>query len=351
MSRWRPAILAAVILAVSLAHYLTPTGEHGSHALHAFYRWFYHLPIILAAFWYGIRGGMAACGAVTGLYLPHVLFQWHGGSADQWLEIVLYNLVGIVTGVLSQRQRNSFAALKEKTQVLVETEEQLRAADRLAALGQLSAGLAHEVKTPLASIRGAAEILGSGTAKDVEQKEFSEILLREVDRLNRVVIRFLDFARPTEDESRDADLGSAVDEILNLVRLEAAREKVEVETDLADGLPRVKVDPEQLKQVILNLVMNALQAMENGGTLEVTTKLASGKVQLTVADTGEGIPDEIRDRVLDPFYTTRPRGTGLGLSIVQKILLNHGAELDLRRREPGGTMAVVTFQAGEVANG
>jgi signal transduction histidine kinase len=103
--------------------------------------------------------------------------------------------------------------------------------------------------------------------------------------------------------------------------------------------------------VILNLVMNALQAMENGGTLEVTTKLASGKVQLTVADTGEGIPDEIRDRVLDPFYTTRPRGTGLGLSIVQKILLNHGAELDLRRREPGGTMAVVTFQAGEVANG
>jgi signal transduction histidine kinase len=351
VSRWRPAILATVILAVSLAHYLTPTGEHGSHALHAFYRSFFHLPIILAAFWFGIRGGVAACGAVTGLYLPHVIFQWHGGSADQWLEIVLYVVVGAVTGLLSQRQKDSYAALLQKTRILLETEEQLRFADRMAALGELSANLAHEIKTPLASIRGAAEILGSGSSGDKEREEFSGILVREADRLNRVLMRFLDFARPKGADRPEADLAAAVTEILDLVRVEAERGKVTVVVSLAEGLPPVPVDPEQLRQVVLNLVMNALQAMGNGGTLEVKTETAGGEIRLTVADTGAGIPPGIRDRVFDPFFTTRPRGTGLGLSIVQKILVNHGAELELTGRESGGTLAVATFPVPEVTRG
>ena len=343
--RWRVVILSSVILAVSFAHYLTPTHAHGYHA---FYRWFYHLPIILAAFWFGLRGGLAAAGAVTGLYLPHVIFQWNGGHPDQWMEIVLYILVGIVTGVLSQMQRDSFDALSRKARVLLETEEQLRIADRMAALGDLSAGLAHEIKTPLASIRGAAEILAAEESGPSEREEFSAILIREVDRLNRVVVRFLDFARPGEAGPEAADLRAAAEEILDLVRVESERRGVEIRSGLAPDLPSVRVDSEQLRQVILNLVMNALQAMEGGGTLDVTAHPVGRSVVLAVSDTGEGISESVRARIFDPFFTTRAKGTGLGLSIVMKIASNHGAEIAIRDREGGGTVFEVRFPAEEV---
>lgn len=352
----RPAALVAAVVGVSLMHYLTPTT---SHAWHALYRWFYHLPIILAAMWYGLTGGVGLAVLVTFLYVPHVLLHWHGGMPEQWLEIALYNIVGWVTGFLSQRQKEqrdryrlaateldrAYAELKERARVLVETEEQLRLADRLAALGQLSAGLAHEIKTPLASIRGASEIL-AGSDDPAERGEFSGILMKEVDRLNRVVARFLDFARPKPAERAVADLAEAVEEVRTLVRLEAERRHVETVLAMDSDLPRIAIDPEQLRQVVLNLVMNALQAMEEGGRLEICAK-GEGRgegVTLLVRDTGPGIPHELRSRVFDPFFTTRTRGTGLGLSIVKKILMNHEASIEIRDAEGGGTAIEVRFR-------
>jgi signal transduction histidine kinase len=280
---------------------------------------------------------------------------------EQWLEIVLYNVVGWVTGLLSQRQKDerdryrraaeeldrAYAELKDRARILVETEEQLRLADRLSALGQLSAGLAHEIKTPLASIRGAAEILAR-TDDSAEREEFSSILEKEVDRLNQVVVRFLDFARPRGEGSAAADLAEAVDEVLRLVRLEGERRGVAFECGPFPKLPRVAIDPEQLRQVILNLVMNALQAMDSGGRLIVRARPEEDGVRLVVADTGPGIAPELRARIFEPFYTTRARGTGLGLSIVKKILMNHGATIDLSDREGGGTEIEMAFpRAGE----
>jgi len=343
-----------VVTAVSLSHYLTPVGGHEGHdyhAHHAILRWFSHIPIILAGFWFGVKGGLFCSLVVTALYVPHVLFQWGGGTMEQWLEIVLYNILGGVTGLLSDGQKRdrdrhkeaaeeldrAYAKLKDQTRVILKTEEQLRQADRLSALGELSAGLAHEVKTPLASIRGAVEILCGPSVNEEEREEFSQILIREADRLNRVVTQFLDFARPKGDGVPEAELNAAVDEILQLVRLEAERRNVTVERSLGEGLPCVLIDPEQLRQVVLNLVVNALQAMEAGGILTLSTTLDGDLARLTVTDTGDGIPEDLRIRIFEPFVTGRSDGTGLGLSIVKRILENHGATISVRARADGGT--------------
>ncbi len=356
----RIALLVVIVLMVSAAHYVTPTGRP---ELHALYRWFYHLPIILGAFWFGLRGGVGLSLLVSLMYLPHLFLHWHGGHSEQWFELALYNIVGWVTGGLSQRlmaERDryrraaekldkAYADLKERTRVLLETEEQLRRADRLSALGELSAGLAHEVKTPLASIRGTAEIL-AGAATPEEREEFSGILLTEVDRLNRVVMDFLDFARPQGVRESRADLNQAAREVLRLVAREAEQHGVVLEEELGGDLPEVAVDPEQLRQVILNLAVNAIQAQPEGGRIRVRTVRGGEEVVLTVADAGPGIPAELTERIFEPFFTTREQGTGLGLSIVKKILANHGASIMIVGESGQGTTVTVRLAVAEQMN-
>ncbi|MHC4469525.1 MAG: two-component system sensor histidine kinase NtrB [Planctomycetota bacterium] len=235
--------------------------------------------------------------------------------------------------------------------MLLKTEEQLRQADRLSALGQLTAGLAHEVKTPLASIRGAVEILCGDSVNGQEREEFSQILLREADRLNKVVNQFLEFARPKGEAVPESDLNEAVEEVFQLVRVEGERREVELRRTLSNHLPPVVIDPEQLRQVILNLVINALQAMDSGGTLEVRTLRDGESVRLLVTDTGHGIPEDLRGRIFDPFVTGRTNGTGLGLSVVRRILENHGAGIDIRSRREDGTEIEVTLPTEESEDG
>lgn len=368
--RLRLPVLVAVVVGVSLAHYLTPVGDHVDHAYHAdhaLYQWFFHLPIILAGFWFGFRGGTGFGALVTVLYVPHVLVQWHGGTPEQWLEIALYNIVGWVVGILAEGQKahaekyrkaahaldDAYLQLKDRTAVLLETEEHLRRADRLTALGQLSAGLAHEIKTPLSSIRGAADILSAGTLEDGEHGEFLGILIRETDRLNRVVGRFLDFARPAQERRESASVASEVEAVFDLLRVEVRRQGVELRSDLPGDLPPVAIDGEQLRQVVLNLVMNGIQAMEGAGAVTVTTRTtAAGRIEMEVRDTGPGIPPELLPHVFDPFVTGRRNGTGLGLSIVHRILANHGAEIRIDSDPPYGTGMIVDLPvAPEVARG
>jgi signal transduction histidine kinase len=357
--RVRLAILLVVILAVTGAHYLTPTAQHGLHAL---YRWFYYLPIILGAFWFGLRGGAGLAAFVTAVYLPHVFLQWGGGGAIHWLEIALYHVVGWVTGGLAQQLRGerdrfrraaedlerAYGDLKESTRQLLETEQQLRHADRLAVLGELSAGLAHEIRTPLASIRGAAEIL-SGAPEESDRVEFAGILVKEVERLNRVVTGFLEFSRPSSGGRGQADLAAAVAETLRLLRLQADRTGVRLTEILPDGIGTVAMDEEPLKQVVVNLVMNAVQASARGGEVRIRAETVGDSVSLSVEDDGVGISAADADRVFEPFVTTRPDGTGLGLSVVRKILDRHGGSIRLEAGGGGGTTARVLLPRTEDA--
>ena len=220
------------------------------------------------------------------------------------------------------------------------TEVRLRQADRLATAGQLAAGLAHEVRNPLAAISGCIELIKEeGTVRP----QLLDIVLREADRLKLVTGQFLDFAKPTPALQKRCNLGALVAEAASLLEksCDSARPVTfsiqrETEEIMAAG------DPDQLKQVLWNLGLNAIQAMQMGGRLSFAvrregTKNGHGWVAIELTDTGRGIPPEEVERIFDPFYTTRRGGTGLGLTITQKIIDNLGGRIEVISREGGGS--------------
>jgi signal transduction histidine kinase len=338
----RLAIIAGLLLLVTALHYMTTTQKANAHDI---YRRLYYVPIILGGVWFALRGGIATSLLASLLYMPHVLIHWqHQPSIalEQYLEIVLYNVIGCLTGFLTQRERQqklryqnaaetleaSYLKLREQADQIIEIEEQLRRADRLSALGELSAGMAHEIRNPLGSIKGTAEILRDGVSADDPKLEFAEILIREVDRLNGVLEDFLRFARPTPVEYGRFSLRSVVADVLDLTRQQAIRSHVEVRLAL-DEDRNVPGQGEQIKQALLNLTLNALQAMPDGGLLEVSTRNLPQEVQIKISDNGPGVAPEDRQRIFNPFVTTRESGTGLGLAITQRIVHGHDGHIIL----------------------
>ena len=282
---WKIIVLAVSIIIISLSHYVTGT-EHKYHGLHEIYRRLYYIPIILSAFWFGIKGGIF-CAIVVSFFLSASRYFSVGcnfltDDIPRTLEIVLYYIIGFVTGFLSQKQMDatkslkktieerdeSYDKLKQQAEVLVQTEEQLRRADRLSALGKLSAGIAHEVRNPLASIKGTAEILSDKFKLGDKEYEFVEILIKEVNRLDTVVADFLDFAKPKPPELKSSKINDIILSVLKLTEHQITRAKIDLKTKLEDSLPSVYVDPEQIKQVFLNLIINTVEAMPEGGVLE-----------------------------------------------------------------------------------
>ena len=212
--------------------------------------------------------------------------------------------------------------------------QQMKERDRLAALGEMSAGLAHEIRNPLAAIKGAVQYLDPSKLP-AEDREFVQIMIEEVNRLNGVVTQFLDYSRPLKPSLAPTAVNDVVQKTFRLLE-SLAPPNVAVELDLADWVPRVQADAEQLKQVFLNLALNAFQAMPGGGRLRVSTRVARDElafwregsrradvVEIRFRDTGPGIPEDARESIFVPFYTTKEKGTGLGLAICQRIVKAH----------------------------
>ncbi len=219
--------------------------------------------------------------------------------------------------------------------------QQMKEKDRLAALGEMSAGLAHEIRNPLAAIKGAVQYLDPQKLPP-EDREFLEIMIEEVNRLNGVVTQFLDYSRPLKTSMAPSSVNEVVEKTFKLLQAEVPP-NVAVELELADWLPRVQADAEQLKQVFLNLALNAFQAMPGGGRLHVSTRVARDElafwregsrradvVEIRFRDTGPGIPDDARESIFVPFYTTKEKGTGLGLAICQRIVKAHQGSIVVR---------------------
>jgi signal transduction histidine kinase len=220
--------------------------------------------------------------------------------------------------------------------------ERMKERDRLAALGQMAAGLAHEIRNPLGSIKGAAQFLQPSSGQTSEStKEFLDIIVEEVNRLNKIVSQFLDYARPYRGEQRPLEVNEVVKKTLHLLAKEQGS-NVEIVTSFAEGLPPVRADAEQLLQVFLNLSLNALQAMPQGGRLLLSTSLrratrrgaAAAFLEVRFRDTGVGIPPGDLRNLFIPFFTTKEKGTGLGLPISQRIIENHGGTIEIRS-QPG----------------
>ncbi len=347
----RTYILAGLLAVISVVHYLAGGVQAG--ILHGLLGHLYIVPIILGAYWYGIKGGVSVSILSAVLFSPHLFLHWRDPFLDvyNYVELFLFFLIGGVTGVLSQMERNqrtryeealrrldeSHRKLREQTDILFQTEEQLRRADRLSALGELSAGMAHEIRNPLGSIRGAVEILKDDYSPDEAKYEFIGILLKETDRLNRIVQEFLSFARPKLPEFQQADVNEAVESVLTLTAQEARKTGIAVEKRLDPSIGKRSVDAGMLKQAFLNLILNAIQAMPKGGTLTVESGLQDSRIVVKVSDTGAGIPEENRKKLFSPFFTTKKNGTGLGLAITYRIIENHRGSIDVTSQPGKGT--------------
>jgi signal transduction histidine kinase len=351
----RISLLSLFIAAVSLLHYLTPLSLH---YLHDIFQRLYYLPIILAALWFGLRGGLVCSLAVSIVYAPHVLFQWGDHmmmELEKYLEILMYNVVGGVTGLLAQRERErsaqleetargleeSYHKLQEQSEQLSTIEKNLRKAERLSTLGEMAAVLAHEIRNPLGSIRGTAEILRDDYQPGDAKYEFIDIQIKETERLNRVVEDFLRMARPQAVDKQPCDLIAELRTVLALTRQDAGQRQIRLDLHAPAGEAVLLGDGEKLRQAFLNLVINALQATPAGGSVTIAIARVEAGWEIRISDTGSGIPADQRQQIFEPFFTTKADGTGLGLAVTKKIIEAHGGTLALEGEDGAGTTLVV----------
>jgi signal transduction histidine kinase len=340
----RVLVAAVGIATTSLLHFLTPSSLILWHNL---FQRLYYLPIVYSAIYFGWRGGLAASLLSAILYIPHILISWHdmpGYEMNQYAEIIVFFLVGAVTGVLADRERKQREKLEATTQQLSkvyrelqDSFEHLKRADRLSAIGQLSASLAHEIRNPLASIEGSANILDQPQVSEEMRREFLGVIRKESRRLSQLLTNLLDFARPRKPELQLVDPARLIDSVATLIAPTAERGGIILQRRVLPSLPLVQCDPEQLKQVILNLTINAMQAMPHGGEIELSVTAADGDVRVSVRDQGTGIPAQDLEKIFDPFFTTKEHGTGLGLSVAHQIVTQHGGIIHAERN-PGRGM-------------
>jgi signal transduction histidine kinase len=233
----------------------------------------------------------------------------------------------------SREARRAAGELAAANRQLHEAEEAVRRSDRLAALGQLSAGLAHEIRNPLGTIRASAEVLGRSVSGENEvAREVAGFISTEVDRANSLITRFLQFARPLEIRAEAADLGQTLDRAVAMVEREAPG--IAIYRNYAPEIPPFPFDAELMERVFYNLVLNAAQASPAGGAVTVKTRAAEGTAEVAVIDRGAGIEAKHRDSIFNPFFTTKAEGVGLGLAIVSKIVDEHGGKIVVES-EPG----------------
>lgn len=355
-SIFRPTILTFFIIGISLLHYLTPLQFP---YLHDIFQRLYYLPIILAALWFGFRGGLLCSVMVSIAYAPHLLFQWGGHltmEMEKYLEILMYNIIGAVTGLLSQRERErtvelqktaqgleeSYQELQNQSERIIIIEEQLRRSEKLSTLGEMAAVLAHEIRNPLGSIRGTAEILKDDYQPGDPKYEFIEIQIKETERLNRVVEDFLHMSRPQPIDMKQCLVQEELDTIAALVSNDAKKRQIKLELQPTPVPVIIQADGEKLRQAFLNIIINALQATPPGGSVVISTSiLQSDLCEIRFRDSGPGIEPETLARIFDSFFTTKPDGSGLGLAITKKIIESHGGTILVESQVGQGTTVTI----------
>ena len=338
----------SVLIKILLATLLV---AHTGHIESSYYL-IYYLPVVSAAMYFGVWGTLLWTALASAAYCSFLIsalkdFQLAESGAN---ELAIRNLfffpVAIVVNRFVTENRRQALRHQKLAETLAETNRRLeqaqadaRRSERLAALGQLSAGLAHEIRNPLAVIKGSAETLTRtlGTSNALAG-ELAGYISSEVNKLNALVSRFLDFARPLDLDLRPEELPALIDEALKSVRDRFPEARVEVEREYAADLPQAPVDAAFCEQVFTNLAQNAYEAMTGDGKLriKVAAANASGRrgVEIDFEDTGPGITEGLGEQIFNPFFTTKKDGVGLGLSIVSKIVDEHRGSIRVSS-EPG----------------
>jgi two-component system, NtrC family, sensor histidine kinase HydH len=334
------------ILVIGAMHYAARPDPAWVHDV---LRRLYYLPIVVAAFQAGLRASMTAAFLVTLTYLPHAfglsgqpghhLHHDPGDTVHKALEIVLYHVVAIVAGYLadleSRRRHELEHALLERQRL----ERQLIRAGRLGAMGELVAGIAHEIKNPLHVLRGTAEVVGPLVPSDSAERRMWELHVSELERLGRVADRFLSFASPTPANMESIDLRGVARRLVELLGPDARQRRIELTLDLPESDVMVTADRDQMAQVGLNIAANATRAIgDRGGKIIVTVRLLDkGNVPLAsdracllrIENDGPRIAEQDREHLFDPFHGSSEGGTGLGLSIAARIVEQHGGSIEV----------------------
>lgn len=341
----RPVVLLVGILAIASLHHVTNPSRI---ILHEIYNYLGYVPIIVAAYWYGAWGGVTAAAVTSAAFIPHIRAAWIDNkaySASLYAQVVAFHLLGLTLGFLAAAQqrltaryRNAAVSLERANRELHDSQAQLRRADRLSALGEIAAGLAHEIRNPLAGVKGALEIVASRLSPGTPEAEFALIGGKELARLEGLVTEFLTYARPHDPTLRLTDVHEIVERVGALLRSEAEKRAVTLVFERQTVLPPLPADAEQMTQVLFNIVLNAIQATAAGGHVRIRESTEPGWQVIDVRDEGPGIAPEHTLRLFDPFFTTKPRGTGLGLAISQRIVHAHGGTIEAIPGSPGGSV-------------
>ncbi|MGH9758527.1 MAG: ATP-binding protein [Candidatus Acidiferrales bacterium] len=352
---WRPSrgrsysVIIKILLATLL---LDHTGTIG---INSSYYPIYYVPVVTAAIYFGPLATLLWTSVASLAYLSYLIpaLQTYSlnaeGAGELATRILFFFLAAILVNrfvVENRRQvkryQDLYETLEDTNQELQRVEAEARRSERLAALGQLSAGLAHEIRNPLGVIKGSAEMLARKLAQAQPlESELAGYIFSEVNRLNALIARFLDFARPAHLDFQPARVSEIVDRALDFAALQFPSAKVSVVRRYAANLPLTRVDAQLCEQVFINLIVNAYQAMEGtDGELQISIapESSGGKpgVGVLIEDSGAGVPLDFREQIFNPFFTSKKDGVGLGLSIVAKIVDDHRGWIKLESDAAGG---------------
>jgi two-component system sensor histidine kinase HydH len=245
----------------------------------------------------------------------------------------------------SEDQITGYVFLFRDLTQIGELKKQVETNRRLAAIGKLAAGVAHEIRNPLSSIKGFATYFGKRYEKNENDRETALIMVSEVERINRSITQLLEFAKPLGVEKKEVDIRQMIDHSLKLIHHDLEQKDIRAKVDIDISKTLIHTDGDRMNQVLLNLYINAVAALERGGTLAVSVKDTSQEewIEIRVKDNGKGIDEEFLDQIFDPYFTSRPTGTGLGLSIVHRIIENLGGNIRVESKKGEGACFIINL--------
>ncbi len=345
-TRWGPALSFAISLAL---WYILMGWTDG---IESSYYWILLLPVIAVATSSNLFGTALAALAGCGAYISFIKFlrpeQYI--PAQEWKFVVLRAAIFPVVGYLAHElaeasrtaARKAEAAAEQLSEAnlrLQEAQAAVRRSERLAALGQLSAGLAHELRNPLGTVKASAELLAKSVEGNNEvAREMAGFISSEVDRTNALVTRFLDFARPLAVQLEQTDLAQVIDQAVAEIGQHVPPFDITIYKNYSPDIPPFLLDRQLIERVIYNLLLNAVQASPTGGSITVKTRQLDGTVEVAVIDRGSGIEPKHLESIFNPFFTTKSAGVGLGLAIVSKIVDEHQGRITVESEKGAGTV-------------
>ena len=303
------------------------------------------LPIISAASIFGLWGALAATLAASALYLTFLLYVLEGyyvppdGQREIATRVLFYFVIAVLVNRLATENRLKTQSLSQANRELSEAQAEVRRSERLAALGQLSAGLAHEMRNPLGVIQASSELLAKNVSAENEvAREVAGFIGAEVNRTNALVTRFLDFARPSKLHREVQDLQPIVERAAQQIEETIRNENADISVlKELRPVPCFAFDAMLIESSVLNLLLNAKEASQPGGAIQIETEAKHGQALITVRDRGSGIADETLEDIFNPFFTTKPTGVGLGLAMVSKFIDSHNGSIHVDSSPEQGT--------------